>query len=40
MLDESIGISTIVGLDLILGGVSLASGKVRLTRRSVAPARP
>ena len=40
LLDESIGVSTIVGLVLILGGVSLASGKVRLTRRAVAPVRP
>jgi drug/metabolite transporter (DMT)-like permease len=40
LLDESIGVSTIVGLALILGGVSLASGKLRLSRRAVAPARP
>jgi drug/metabolite transporter (DMT)-like permease len=40
LLDESIGLSTILGLALILGGVSLASGKLRLSRRAVSPVRP
>jgi drug/metabolite transporter (DMT)-like permease len=40
LLDESIGLSTILGLALILGGVSLASGKLRLSRRTIALVRP
>jgi drug/metabolite transporter (DMT)-like permease len=40
LLDEPIGVSTLLGLALILGGVALASGKLRLPRRVVAPARP
>jgi len=40
LLDESVGVSTLLGLVLILAGVSLASGKVRLPGRSVTPVRP
>jgi len=40
ILDEEIGLATVGGLALILGGVALASGAVRLPRRGVAPVRP
>jgi drug/metabolite transporter (DMT)-like permease len=40
LLDEEIGITTLLGLALILGGVALASGKLRGRRRAVAPVRP
>ena len=40
ILDERIGFATIGGLALILCGVALASGAVRLRRREVATARP
>ena len=39
-LDEKITASMLVGLVLILGGVSLASGAVRLPRRAAVPAGP
>lgn len=39
-LDERIGLSTLAGLALILGGVALASGAVRLRRREPVPVRP
>ena len=40
ILDEKITAATLVGLVLILGGVALASGAVRLPRRATVPARP
>ena len=40
ILDEEITATTLAGLALILGGVALASGAVRLPRRATAPARP
>jgi drug/metabolite transporter (DMT)-like permease len=40
LLDEKITAATLVGLVLILGGVALASGAVRLSRRATVPARP
>jgi drug/metabolite transporter (DMT)-like permease len=40
LLDEEIGVTTLLGLALILGGVALASGKLRVSRRAVAPVRP
>ena len=40
ILDERIGVATIAGLGLILAGVALASGAVRLRRREVVTARP
>ena len=40
ILDEQITAATLVGLALILGGVALASGAVRLPRRATVPARP
>jgi len=40
ILDEAITVATIGGLALILGGVALASGMLRLPRRAVATARP
>jgi drug/metabolite transporter (DMT)-like permease len=40
ILDEAITWATLAGLALILGGVTLASGAVRLRRRVVLPARP
>jgi drug/metabolite transporter (DMT)-like permease len=40
LLDEKITAATLVGLVLILGGVALASGAVRLPRRATVPARP
>ena len=40
ILDERITVATILGLALILGGVALASGAVRLPRRPTVPARP
>jgi drug/metabolite transporter (DMT)-like permease len=40
LLDEEIGVTTLLGLALILGGVALASGKLRVRRRAVAAARP
>ncbi len=40
ILDEKITAATIVGLALILGGVALASGAVRLRRGETVPARP
>jgi drug/metabolite transporter (DMT)-like permease len=40
LLDERITATMIVGLALILGGVALASGAVRLPRRAEVPARP
>jgi drug/metabolite transporter (DMT)-like permease len=40
ILDEKITAATLVGLALILGGVALASGAVRLPRRATVPARP
>jgi drug/metabolite transporter (DMT)-like permease len=39
ILDEAITASTLLGGALILGGVALASGRVRLPRRSTVPAR-
>jgi len=38
ILDERIGVTTIVGLALILGGVALASGALKLPRRDAAAA--
>jgi drug/metabolite transporter (DMT)-like permease len=40
LLDEEIGVTTLLGLALILGGVALASGKLRVRRRAIAPVRP
>ena len=42
ILDETIGAATLAGLGLILGGVALASGAVKLPRReaATAPGRP
>ena len=40
ILDEKITAATLIGLVLILGGVALASGAVRLPRRTTVPARP
>jgi drug/metabolite transporter (DMT)-like permease len=40
ILDEKITAATLIGLALILGGVALASGAVRLPRRATVPARP
>jgi drug/metabolite transporter (DMT)-like permease len=40
ILDERITVSTLVGLGLILGGVALASGGVKLPRRSAVTVRP
>jgi drug/metabolite transporter (DMT)-like permease len=40
LLDEKITVATLVGLVLILGGVALASGAVRLPRRATVPVRP
>jgi drug/metabolite transporter (DMT)-like permease len=40
LLDEELTLSTLGGLALILGGVSLASGAVRLRQRDAAPVRP
>jgi drug/metabolite transporter (DMT)-like permease len=40
LLDEEITPTILVGLGLILGGVALASGAVRLPRRETAAARP
>ncbi len=40
ILDERISAATIGGLVLILAGIALASGAVRLSRREAAPARP
>lgn len=40
ILDEQITLSTILGLVLILGGISLASGAVKLPRRNAAFVRP
>jgi drug/metabolite transporter (DMT)-like permease len=40
LLDEKITAATLIGLVLILGGVALASGAVRLPRRTTVPARP
>ena len=40
LLDEAITAATLVGLALILGGVALASGAVRLRRADTVPARP
>jgi drug/metabolite transporter (DMT)-like permease len=40
LLDEAITASTLAGLALILGGVALASGTVRLPRRTPVTARP
>lgn len=39
-LDETVRITSIVGLALILGGVALASGAVRLQRRDAVTVRP
>ena len=39
LLDEAITASTLLGGALILGGVSLASGRVRIPRRPAVPAR-
>ena len=40
ILDEEITFSTLGGLALILGGVALASGAVRLRQRDAALVRP
>ena len=40
ILDEEITFWTLGGLVLILGGVALASGAVRLRRRDAVPVRP
>jgi drug/metabolite transporter (DMT)-like permease len=40
LLDEEITAAMIAGLGLILGGVALASGAVRLPRRAPVTARP
>ena len=40
ILDEEVTITTLGGLALILAGVALASGGVRLRRRETVPARP
>lgn len=40
ILDERITLSTILGLALILGGIALASGAVRLPRRTAVTVRP
>ena len=40
ILDEKLTVATLVGLVLILGGVALASGAVRLPPRTTVPARP
>ena len=40
ILDEALTASTLLGGALILGGVALASGTVRLPRRTTAPAQP
>ncbi|HWH55848.1 MAG TPA: DMT family transporter [Gaiellaceae bacterium] len=40
LLDEPLTVAELVGLVLILGGVALGSGVVRLTRRETAPAAP
>ena len=40
ILDERITVATVVGLGLILGGVALASGAVRLPRRAAVTVRP
>jgi drug/metabolite transporter (DMT)-like permease len=40
ILDEKITVATLVGLVLILGGVALASGAARLSRRAAVAARP
>jgi drug/metabolite transporter (DMT)-like permease len=40
LLDEAITATILVGLGLILGGVALASGAVRLPRRAPLTARP
>jgi drug/metabolite transporter (DMT)-like permease len=40
LLDEEITAAMLAGLGLILGGVALASGAVRLPRRTAEPARP
>ncbi len=37
LLDESLSLATLGGLVLILGGVALGSGAVRLARSRVAP---
>jgi drug/metabolite transporter (DMT)-like permease len=39
LLDEAITAATLIGLALILGGVALASGAVRLPRREAATVR-
>jgi drug/metabolite transporter (DMT)-like permease len=40
ILDESITLNAVLGLVLILAGVALGSGFIRLTRREAAPATP
>lgn len=40
ILDERITVSTLLGLALILGGISLASGGVKLPRRNAVTVRP
>jgi len=40
ILDEAVGAATLAGLVLILAGVALASGPVRLRQRAALPARP
>jgi len=40
ILDEEISVTMLGGLALILAGVALASGALRLRRRATAPARP
>ena len=40
LLDEAITAATVAGLALILGGVALASGAIRLRRREPVPVRP
>lgn len=40
ILDERITLSTLLGLALILGGISLASGSVKLPRRNAVTVRP